>query len=349
LEHLSTLSITQLWQAVRGQFQRHHRMTQAAAAAEQPQDSAASSSSSNAATADGSSSNAGTPAADADAPAAAAADATTSSSTYNSAEYLEQQQQQLREFFGPKTLDMLAGKTAQMCSSMTERELGQVLASISGVKYTNNDLMAAAAAAFEAMCAARTPTVETLLSAAWAGASLRFPKPSLLQPALVAAAAKPGSIDGVGAGRLMRITSWLTAEELEQQRSLLLQELHRRSGARGAAPSVPAAAADDGSSSSSNAEWVTALADNLADRMGSLKPREVANLVAAFAAIPGVVLHEGLFIAAAAHIETHAHTFTRFAEMEMVASAFEKMNFKQGLGALKALHQQAEQLAASKF
>jgi hypothetical protein len=329
-------------------------MTQAAAAAEQQQ--ASSSSSGSEAAADNSSSDAGTSAADGDAPtAAAAAEATSSSSSssssYNSAEYLEQQQQQLREFFGPKTLNMLAGKTAQMCSSMTERELGQVLASVSAVKYTNNDLLSAAAAAFEAMCAAGTPTAETLLSAAWAGASLRFPKPSLLQPALVAAAADPGSIDGVGAGRLMRITSWLTPEEVEQQRSLLLQELHRRSGARGAAPSVPAAAADDGSSSSSssNAEWVTALADNLADRMGSLKPREVANLVAAFAAIPGVELHEGLFTAAAAHIETHAHTFTRFAEMEMVASAFEKMNFKQGLGALKALHQQAEHLAASKF
>jgi hypothetical protein len=321
-------------------------MALAATAAEQPQDTAAaaaSSSSSSAATADSSSSGADTPAgeaaaADGDAPAAAA-----SSSSYNSAEYLEQQQQQLREFFGAKTLDVLAGKTAQMCSSMTERELGQALASISGVKYTNDELMSAAAAAFEAMCAAGTTSVETRLSAAWAAASLRFPKPSLLQPALVAAAAEPGTIDGVGAGRLMRVTSWLTPEEIEQQRALLLQELHRRSGARGSAPAA------DGSSGSSNPEWVMALADDLAGRMGNLKPREVANLVAAYAAIPGVALHEGLFAAAAAHIETHAHTFTRFAEMEMVASAFEKMNFKAGLGALKALQQQAEQLSASKF
>jgi hypothetical protein len=323
-------------------------MALAAAAADQPLDGAAaasSNSSSSEATTD-SSSGADTAAGDADGDAAAtaAAAATTGISDYNSAEYLEQQQQQLREFFGAKTLDMLAGKTTQMCSSMTERELGQVLASLSGVKYTNGNLMAAAAAAFEAMCAAGTPSKDTLLSAAWAAASLRFPKPSLLQPALVAAAADPGSIDGVGAGRIMRITSWLTLEEVQQQRSLLLQELHRRSGARGPAPSV-----EDSSSSSSNPEWVAALADNLVGRIGELKPREVANIVAAFAAIPGVVLHKGLFAAAAAHIETHAHTFTRFADMEMVASAFEKMNFKAGLSALKALQQQAEHMAASKF
>jgi hypothetical protein len=280
--------------------------------------------------------------------AAAAEDAArpaSSSSSGSSGEVVDlpEQQKQLRAFFGDKTLDALAAKTAQMCSSMTERELGQILASVSGLKYTNNELMAAAAAAYEAMCAAGTPSTETLVSAAWAAAALHFPKPSLLQPALVAAATQPGSIDGVGIGRLLRVTSCLTAEELQQQRELLRQELHRRSGARGAAPD------NSSSSSSSLPEWVAALADNAAGRMGELKAREVAHLVGGYAAISGAELHEGLFTAAAAHIETHAHMFTSFGDMEMVASAFEKMNFKAGLGALKALQQQAEQMATKQY
>jgi hypothetical protein len=346
LQQLSSMSLTQLWAALRGQYSKHHRMSLAAAAAEQPQDAIAASSSSSEATADGSAhaadAAAGDNTADGDAQAAASG---SSSSSSESIDDMQKQQQQLRDFFGGQTLDALAAKTAQMCSSMTERELGQILASISGIRYSNDNLMAAAAAAFEAMCAAGTPSIETLVSAAWAGAALRFPKPSLLQPALIAAATQPGSIDGVGIGRLMRTTSLLTADEVQQQRTLLLQELHRRSGARGPAPT--AAAAEDGSSSAP--EWVVALADNVAGRIREFKPREVAHLVSGYAAIPGVALHEGLFTAAAAHIETHAHMFTSFSDMEMVASAFEKMNFKAGLGALKALQQQAEQMATSRY
>ncbi|KAF6254328.1 hypothetical protein COO60DRAFT_1703366 [Scenedesmus sp. NREL 46B-D3] len=346
LEHLSALSVMQLWAAVRGQYSRHHRMTNAAAAAEQPQKPAASATSSSSAAADSGDAGADTAAAAAAVPADDDAPGAAGGSS-SPADELLKRQGLLKEFFGAATLDLLAAKTAQLCSSMTERELGQVLASVSSVKYSNHELMSAAAAAFEAMCAAGTPSHETLISAAWAAAALQLPKPALLQPALVAAATNPDSINGVGVGRLLRITSCLTAEDLEQQRALLRQELHRRSGARGPAPTVPAAA--DGSSSSGTPEWVAALADSAAGRIGEMKPREIANVVAGLAAIPGVELHQGLLAAVASHIEVHAHTFTKFNDMEMVASAFEKMDFKAGLSALKALQQQAELMAASKF
>eukprot|EP00775_Hariotina_reticulata_P010765 gene10765-10921_t len=38
--------------------------------------------------------------------------------------------------------------------------------------------------------------------------------------------------------------------------------------------------------------------------------------------------------------KTHAHMFTKFVDMEMVAGAFERMNYKEGLPALKALQEQ---------
>lgn len=96
-------------------------------------------------------------------------------------------------------------------------------------------------------------------------------------------------------------------------------------------------------------EWVLALADDVSGRLAGMKPREVAHLVSGYAALPGAAAHQGLFSAAAAHIEAHAHMFTSFNDMEMVAAAFEKTDFKAGLAALKALQQQAEQMAASKY
>ncbi|WIA37255.1 hypothetical protein OEZ86_014201 [Tetradesmus obliquus] len=152
--------------------------------------------------------------------------------------------------------------------------------------------------------------------------------------------------------------AWLL-ERSQLQSPEFLAALH--SGARGPAPTaLPAAAAaaaaegDDttsssGSSSSGMPEWVLALADDVSGRLAGMKPREVAHLVSGYAALPGAAAHQGLFSAAAAHIEAHAHMFTSFNDMEMVAAAFEKTDFKAGLAALKALQQQAEQMAASKY
>lgn len=189
------------------------------------------------------------------------------------------------------------------------------------------------------------PSPATRLSAAWSAALLNFPKPALLQPALLAAATEPATLDGTMVGRLLRLTSWLSPEELQQQQLLLRQELHRRKDLRGPPPT---AADADGTAAAGgrNPDWVTAVADDVSKRMAEFKPREIASIVAAFSLIPGVVLHEGLFAAAAQHIETHAHMFTQFKDMELVASAFENMNYTKGLPALKALQQQTEHLAA---
>ncbi|WIA17017.1 hypothetical protein OEZ85_013926 [Tetradesmus obliquus] len=152
---------------------------------------------------------------------------------------------------------------------------------------------------------------------------------------------------------LAALHRWIAAPvNMQHLSTLSLTQLWAAVRAAAAAEGDDTTTSSSSSSSSgggSMPEWVVALADDVSGRLAGMKPREVAHLVAGYAALPGAAAHQGLFAAAAAHIEAHAHMFTSFNDMEMVAAAFEKTDFKAGLAALKALQQQAEQMAASKY
>lgn len=139
LQGISAIGAVQLWNTVRGQYIKHLRMTAAAAAAagDTTEPGSSSSSAEPGSQAAGPDSQAGPDAGEAELLAvegedAAALPAVTAAG--GSAEGLQQQQLRLREFFGPGVLDNLAAATAQLVRDMTERELGQVLASVSAIR-----------------------------------------------------------------------------------------------------------------------------------------------------------------------------------------------------------------------
>lgn len=349
LQQLSQAGACQLWAALRGQYGAHTALLAAYQEAEGTADGSSS------ASVDGSSSTTAAAAVDEAAETSELDQATTAAATSSgddaaasTEDSLEDKQSRLAEFFGSNTLDSLAAVTAQQVTVMTERELGQLLASIGNLRYKNPELLAAAAAGVERIYKASATvgsqdglSVLTCISAAWAGVVLRQPKTTLLLPLWVAGVERPAEFDGVMAGRLFRITGMLGDQDsgiLQQQRQLLREEIHRRKDRRGPVPD----------STDSNPEWVTAVADSVVDRFVDFKPREVAHILAGFSSIPGVVLHEQMFAAAAKHIETHAHTFVQFKDMELIAGAFERMSYKEGLPALRALQEQTEQLTVNK-
>lgn len=350
LQHLSPIGSTQMWQGLRTHFSVYvtalngtggaaaaaeASSTPAAAAGEESRDDSAPDQDETLDLGDSAAAAAGADSADPD-------------------QILATQQAMLKAYFGPQTLDSLAAATAQQITVMTEREVGFVLASIGGLRHHNSEFLAAAAAGLERMyrtssaAAAGAKSLDDLsiltrLSAAWLAGALRQPNSSLLLPLWVAAVEQPDRFDGKAAGRLFRVTWMLyniSNDVIQQQRQLLREEIHKRQDRRGPVP--------ESSSSSSTPEWIAAVADSLPQRLNECKPREIANALDAYSQIPGVPLHDELFSTAAQQIQLHAHMFTQFKDMEMVALAFERMNFKEGLPALKALQAQTERLAAGR-
>lgn len=269
---------------------------------------------------------------------------------------IAEHQQKLFGFYGQEALQSLADATVPLVTSMTENHLGQLFNCVGRMRYTTPDLLAALTGAFTALSAVKAPTNHTKANVAWAAAQLQQYDPALLLPALLAAVQHPEQQDGFLSARIMIATSQLPPQVLQQMQLLLRQEQHRLSGARGPAPTAAAAVAAAGAGGASVdpataaagqvPDWVTSLADSLAGRIAEVRPREIAYILLSYSQIPGVPIHERLFTAAAEHIVVHAHTFTQLDDMEMVATAFEKFNFKAGLPALKALQQQAEQMAS---
>jgi putative intracellular protease/amidase len=312
----------QLWGAAKGQWSKHEGMLAARAAsagAEQAGDGAGSGGSgSGTAHADGGDD------ADAQQLAAEVAAAAGVGST-------EAQLSRLAGFFGPGTLATLADVTVPLVPHMLERELGMLLNALGRLRFANAELVAAVCGAYEALAAAGTPTLLTQATALWAAAQLqRWGDAVLVQPALVSAVAQPDEMTGFVAARVLIATSHMPRDVAAAAEAAVRAELHRRSGARGPAP---AAAGGD----AAVPLWVSALADSQAGRNAQCRPREIAYILLAYSEIPGVPVHEGLFGAAARHIELHTHTFSQFRDMEMVATAFERMNFRAGLPALEAM------------
>jgi hypothetical protein len=263
---------------------------------------------------------------------------------------VEQYQQKVEAFFGKKALQSLAQATAPLVTSMTENNLGQLFNAMGRLRWASPELLAAASGAFKALCAAQTPTVVTKANAAWAAGQLQHYDPALILPAVLTAVQAPESLDGFLAARIMIATSQMPQEVLQQLQLLLKQELHRLSGARGPPPAAAAAAAvaDPATAAAGQIpDWVASLAGCLAGRMPELRPREVAYILLSYSQLPGVPVHEELFGAAAGHIAAHADTFVQLDDMEMVATAFERFNFKDGLPALKALQEQSEKLLSA--
>jgi hypothetical protein len=260
---------------------------------------------------------------------------------------LEENQQKLYGYFGKEALESLVAVTIPLVSSMTETNLGQLFNSLGRLRYVAPDLLAAAAEAYRALSKVQAPTNITKANAAWAGAQLQWFDPALFMPAVLLAAQTPDACEGFLAARIMIATSRMTPEALQQMQLLLRQELHRQSGARGPPPA--AGQADPATSAAGQVpQWIASLADSLAGRIPELRPREVAYILLSYSLLPGVPVHEGLFSAAAEHIAGHAETFVHMDDMEMVATAFDRFNFKAGVPALKALQEQSEKLAAPK-
>ncbi|KAF8065795.1 hypothetical protein HT031_002855 [Scenedesmus sp. PABB004] len=313
LDAVAPAGLTQLWHALRVQYAQHTRLGAEEGAA-----------------ADG--------AGDGPAPLPAADPASA-----GDAAAFDAHAAQLGEFFGPATLPALAAATARRVPVMRAEELGRVLADAAALRFRDADLLAAAAAGMTALGGADGGVAPaTRLSAAWAAAHLRAHDAALLQPALLAAVEAPGTLDGLSAGRLLRLTAALPPDVAAEQQALLRAECHARSGARGPAPAPPPPGGPP-----ANWDWVDAVAADLAGRVGELKPRELAHALAAFAAIPGAVLHEGLFGAAAALIGARAHMFGQPRDAELIAAAFNALSYKDGLPALRALQEQAEAAAAA--
>ena len=352
-------SVLQLWQAVKGQWAKFEARTSAnagaavaaaAASADHHPANSSSSSSSGGEGDDGAAAGAAGGGGDAG-PAAAAASTTSTAAAGAEADAalgrpqgsLEEYQQKLFGFFGREPLDGLAAVTLPLVGSMTEAQLGQLFNVLGRMRFGPPDLLAEMTRAYKALASVSTPTHITRANAAWAAAQLQQYDPVLLLPALLGAVEQPEQQDGFLAARIMIATSQLPQDALQRLRLLLLQEQHRLSGARGPPPS---SVADPATSAAGQVpEWVAGLADSLAGRVAELRPREIAYILLSYSQIPGVPVHDKLFSAAAEHITKHAHTFTQLDDMEMVATAFEKFNFKDGLPALKALQQQSEQLA----
>lgn len=337
----------QLWSAVKGQWAKFEARTAAnSVAAKQPDAGAA-------AAADGDNAAAASEAAAAAAAAAAEADlaggsiAAAAAAKFNPEEY----QVKLWGFFGQDALDSLAGATAPLVSSMTESQLGQLFNCLGRLRFATPELLQAVTTAFRGLSAAKTPTHITKANAAWAAAQMQQFVPELVLPALLGAVQHPEQQDGFLAARIMIATSQMPTEVLQEMQLLLRQELHRLSGARGPAPTAVvggATAADPATAAAGHVpDWVASLADSLAGRVGELRPREIAYILLCYSQLPDVPVHEGLFSAAAEHIAANAGTFTQLDDMEMVATAFERFNFKAGLPALKALQQQSEQMVAA--
>jgi hypothetical protein len=205
---------------------------------------------------------------------------------------LQEQQQSLKRFFGPHTLDTLAAATAKKLPEMTEREIGQLLSFVAGLRYSSPPLMAALEAAVERVLQVQQLTPTTAMAAAWAAMQLQQPRTQLLQPAFLAAVTDPDGFSGVMSGRLLRVTSALPSDFVQDQVQKLREEQHKLSGSRGSAPEA----------SVGNAPWVDSIAESVSDRLLDFKPREIAHVLHCFSSIPGVQLHDKLFGAAAKHI-----------------------------------------------
>jgi hypothetical protein len=260
----------------------------------------------------------------------------------------EEYQQKLFGFFGQGTLESLAHATAPLTASMTEANLGQLFNCLGRMRYATPELLSAATEAFAALCAVKAPTPLTKANAMWAGAQLQQFDPRLVMPAVLSAVQEPDQLDGFLSARTLIATSQMPQDVIAQMQLLLRQELHRQSGARGPAPVAATAAADPATAAAGQVpDWVSSLADNLAGRVPELRPREIAYILLSYSQLSGLPVHEGLFTAAAEHIAAHADTFVQLDDMEMVATAFEKFNFKAGLPALKALQEQSERLVSS--
>lgn len=337
---------TQLWTTLKGhwaKFQARNSFNSASAAAASAEDAGAGAAP---AAAPAAATGAGL---DGDAPAAA----DMSVLSHPPRVGIEANQEKLQGFFGSDALGCLAQATAPLVTSMTEANLGQLFAAIGRLRYVSPELLAAAAGAYSALCAAQTPTHLTKANAAWAAAQLQHFEPALIMPAVLAAVQTPGELDGFLAARIMIATSQMPEKVLQQVQLLLRQELHRQSGARGPAPAAAAGAATGTAADPATAaagqvpDWISSLADSLAGRVPELRPREIAYILLSYSQLPGVAVHERLFASAAEHIAAHADTFVQLDDMEMVATAFERFNFKDGLPALKALQQQSEKLVAA--
>jgi hypothetical protein len=325
-------SAVQLWCALKGHWAKFEART-----------SANSPSAAAAAAADAAGTDADVVGADAD---VAEADSALTSASDSTRVGLQENQQKLYGFFGKETLESLVAVTIPLVSSMTETNLGQLFNSLGRMRYLAPDLLAAASEAYQALCRVQTPTNITKANAAWAGAQLQWFDPALFLPAILLAATKPEECEGFLAARIMIATSQMTPEALQQMQLLLRQELHRQSGARGPVPPAVGQADPATSAAGQVPEWIASLADNLAGRIPELRPREIAYILLSYSQLPGVPVHEGLFSAAAEHIVAHAETFVVMDDMEMVATAFDRFNFKAGVPALKALQEQSEKLAA---
>jgi hypothetical protein len=263
---------------------------------------------------------------------------------------VEQYQQKVEAFFGKAALQSLAQATVPLVTSMTENNLGQLFNAMGRLRWASPDLLAAASRAFKALCEAQTPTLVTKANAAWAAGQLQHYDFGLILPAVLAAVQAPESLDGFLAARIMIATSQMPQDVLQKLQLLLKQELHRLSGARGPPPAATAASAVADPATAAAGQipvWVSSLADSLAGRMPELRPREIAYILLSYSQLPGAPVHEELFGAAAGHIAAHADTFVQLDDMEMVATAFERFNFKDGLPALKALQEQSEKLLGS--
>jgi len=340
----------QLWSTVKSQWAKFEARTAAnsasaaaAAAAAAAEHDGDSRSSSTAAPADSAAEGLAFDAADPADVSAASGDFSIDTSQAGS---LQDYQQKLAGFFGGEALQCLADATVPLVSSMNETGLGLLFNCIGRMRYVHPELLSAMTAAYTGLLAVQVPTHITKANAAWAAAQLQHYEPALLLPALLAAVQHPEQQDGFLAARIMIATAQLPQEELQRLQQLLRQEQHRLSGARGPPPAATTAADPATAAAGQVPDWVASLADSLADRMTDLRPREIAYIMLSYSQIPDVPVHEKLFTAAAEHITVHAHAFTKLDDMEMVATAFERFNFKAGLPALKALQQQSEQLVS---
>jgi hypothetical protein len=345
----------QLWTTLKGQWAKFEARTSAnSASAEGAAADAAADADADAAAPAAAASAEAAGGGDGDAAAAAAASADmpllSSSSPRLS---IEANQEKLQGFFGKEALASLSQATVPLVTSMTEQNLGALFSGLGRLRYVSPELLSAATGAYSALCAAQTPTHITKANAAWAASQLQYYEPALIMPAVLAAVQTPQELDGFLAARIMIATSQMPEKTLQQLQLLLRQELHRRSGARGPAPAAAAAAASGAAADPATAaagqvpDWIASLADSLAGRVPELRPREIAYILLSYSQLPGVPVHERLFAAAAEHIAAHADTFVQLDDMEMVATAFERFNFKDGLPALKALQQQSEKLVSA--
>jgi hypothetical protein len=242
----------------------------------------------------------------------------------------------------PAALRALKLATGVTLPRMTQRELGRVLSQLGALQVNDADLLAAATAALTSLERSGEPvSAATRAAAAWLAAQAGAYSAALLQPALVAAAADPASFDAAAAVRVLRLTSMLPAHVVEEQRRLLLAELHRRASRRGPAPE-PAASAAAGGAAAAEAEWVTALCDDAAGRLDLMAPRDVALLLSAYASLPGAGLHSSRLPAAvAAHVEVHAHVFVDPRVATAVVTALEQLGLAESVPlSLKALLRQ---------